>query len=100
MTWGQMIAESLGVSALIAVPMIVEFLGHRMQHSLQIENLLDVPVAWQLSTIHGQAALTLPDASIPARTTMQRALDPVVHLIKGPLAVVAGTGFEPVTSGL
>jgi hypothetical protein len=75
-TWGQVVGEALGVGALMAIPTIIEFLGHTMRHSLVLENLTDGSLAWSVDVIHGEAAVTLPTTVVPARRHGPDPLDP------------------------
>lgn len=75
-TWGQIVGEALGVGALMAIPAIIEFLGHTMRHSVVIENLTSTAVAWQVSTIHGDSTLNQPAVPVPGQRTMQDPLQP------------------------
>lgn len=75
-TWGQIVGEALGVGALMAIPTIIEFLGHTMRHSLVLENLTDVPLAWAVDVVHGEAAVAVPPTAVPARSQAPDALDP------------------------
>lgn len=69
-TWGQMIGEGLGVGALMAIPAIIEFLGHTMTHSVVIENLSPSAVSWTLTTIYGESTITQPALPIPGQRTL------------------------------
>lgn len=75
-TWGQVVGEALGVGALMAIPTIIEFLGHTMRHSLVLENLTDGPLGWSVDVIHGEPAVTLPTTSVPPRRHGPDPLDP------------------------
>ncbi len=73
--WGQVTAECLGIGALMAIPAIIEFLGHTMRHSLVVENLTG-PLSWSVQVFHGEAAVTLPTAAVPARRRGPDPLEP------------------------
>jgi hypothetical protein len=74
--WGQVAAECLGIGALMAIPAIIEFLGHTMRHSLVVENLTAGPLTWSVQVFHGEAAVTLPTAAVPARRRVPDPLEP------------------------
>lgn len=69
-TWGDMIGEALGVGVLMAIPLLIEFLGHTMRHSLVVDNLTSTPVRWKLTTVHGESEVTPVDAPIPGQRTL------------------------------
>jgi hypothetical protein len=75
-TWGQIVGEALGIGALMAIPAIVEFLGHTMRHSAVIENLTTTAVAWQLDTVHGENTVGQPATPIPGQSTGPDPLQP------------------------
>ncbi|QGN31677.1 hypothetical protein [Microlunatus sp. Gsoil 973] len=79
-TWGQIVGEALGVGALMAIPAIVEFLGHTMRHSVVVENLTSTSVAWQLSTIHGENTVNQPATPIPGQHSTPDPLQPTTTL--------------------
>ncbi|MFP2904152.1 hypothetical protein ACLESD_03575 [Pyxidicoccus sp. 3LFB2] len=59
--WGSVGLEAAGMGALVAIPMIVGFLGHKMVNSLVVHNLTDHDFTWQMTNqFHGQSTV-LPD---------------------------------------
>ncbi|WP_125777960.1 hypothetical protein [Antribacter gilvus] len=62
--WGSVVLEGAGLGAIMAIPMIVSFLGHKMINSVVINNLTDTDFEWQLlSQVHGKASvLPSPDS--------------------------------------
>lgn len=59
--WGSVIGEAAGLGVLVAIPMIVGFLGHKMVNSVMIQNLTDTDFTWSiLNQEHGKASV-LPD---------------------------------------
>jgi hypothetical protein len=79
-TWGQIVGEALGIGALMAIPAIVEFLGHTMRHSAVIENLTTTAISWQLDTIHGENTVSQPTAPIPGQASSPDPLQPASTL--------------------
>ena len=79
-TWGQMIGEGLGVGALMAIPAIIEFLGHTMTHSVVIDNLSPSAVTWTLATVYGESTVTQPVVPIPGQRTLADPLHPSTEL--------------------
>jgi hypothetical protein len=79
--WGAITAEALGLGALMAIPAIVEFLGHQMMHSMQVQNLTGSPFAWQVTIIHGATTINLPAAEIPAMAAGANPLDPASQVV-------------------
>lgn len=56
--WGSALLEGAGLGAVMAIPMIVNFLGHKMINSVVINNLTDSDFEWQLlSQVHGAASV-------------------------------------------
>ena len=83
-SWGEVLAECLGLGALMAIPAIVEFLGHTMRHSLVVENLTAGSLTWSVEVLHGDPAVTLPTTAVPARRTGPDPLDPTKTLDLAP----------------
>ncbi len=65
-TWGEIIGEAVGVGALMAIPLLIEFLGHQMQHSVEVINRTSRPLTWKTYIEWGRSVLTLPDTPVPA----------------------------------
>lgn len=62
--WGSVLMEGAGLGAVMAIPMIVGFLGHKMVNSVVINNLTDDDFEWQLlEQVHGKASV------LPAKDT-------------------------------
>ena len=74
-TWGEMIGEGLGIGALMAIPAIVQFLGHTMTHSVVIDNVSPSALTWELTTIHGEDTLRQPVAPVPGQRKITDLLD-------------------------
>jgi hypothetical protein len=59
--WGSVGAEAAGLGVLAAIPLIINFLGHKMVNSLLVLNRTDTDFTWSLmSQEHGSASV-LPD---------------------------------------
>lgn len=69
-TWVGTLGEALGLGVLMAIPEIVEYLGHTMQHSVVIDNLASADVAWELTTVHGDSTVDQPADPIPGQRSM------------------------------
>ena len=98
-SWGQVMAECLGIGALMAIPAIIEFLGHTMRHSLALENLTAGSLTWSVDVVHGEAAVTLPTTAVPARRCGPDPLEPTRTLDLSPelhLLFVNTTRISPV----
>ena len=79
-TWGNLALESVGVGVLVAIPTIVEFLGHRMRHSVLVQNLTDGLVGWQEWVTHGDSVISQPVVPIAGTTSGPDPLQPSARL--------------------
>ena len=64
--WGSVAGEAAGLGLLAAIPLIVNFLGHKMVNSVMIENMTDTDFAWDLTQEHGSASV-LPDPKMNSK---------------------------------
>jgi hypothetical protein len=56
--WSSVLLEGAGLGAVIAIPLIVNYLAHKMVNSVVINNLTDRDFEWQLlSQVHGSASV-------------------------------------------
>jgi hypothetical protein len=67
-TWGETLGEIAGVGALMAIPLLVEFLGHRMEHALQVINRTPRSLSWKTYLDSGRSVLQPPGDPIAAIT--------------------------------
>jgi hypothetical protein len=68
-SWAGWAAELAGISALVAIPLIIEFLGHQMYHSLIVQNLTDTDLSWSATSIHGDSTVQPAGTTIGAMST-------------------------------
>jgi hypothetical protein len=72
--WGSVALDVAGMAPLMALPMLVEFLGHKMQHSLIVQNMTGQQFSIDLALVHGKQACAPASASLPGLSTQH---DPV-----------------------
>ncbi len=77
-SWTGILAESVGVGALMAIPAIIQFLGHTMRHSVVVQNLADIPLSCRIeSIVHGDNAVRQAETTaVAALTTGADPLNP------------------------
>lgn len=92
-TWGEIALETTGVGVLIAIPVIVEFLGHSMRHSVLVQNLTDGPVSWSQWLNAGDDAVHQPGNPIAAVT---RGPDPLAP--ESTLTLASGLNLQYLNS--
>jgi hypothetical protein len=64
--WSTVALDVACMAPLVAIPMIIEFLGHDMYHSLMIQNLTESDFNWSLDkSVSGKSAMLPADALIP-----------------------------------
>ena len=62
--WGSVVAESAGLGAIAAIPLLVSFLGHKMVNSVEIHNCTDLDFGWSVAEqVHGQPSILPKDDS-------------------------------------
>lgn len=60
--WGSVLAESAGLGAIAAIPMLVSFLGHKMVNSVEIHNCTDIDFDWSVAAqVHGEPSILPKD---------------------------------------
>jgi hypothetical protein len=74
--WGSVALDVAGMAPLMAIPMIVEFLGHDMQHSLIVQNMTSLTFSLELDLIHGKLACAPASTTLPALSTQTDPLNP------------------------
>jgi hypothetical protein len=62
--WSSVALDFAGLAPLMALPMIAEFLGHKMAHSLIVQNLTNTDFTWSLTNINGSTAMKPGDTKI------------------------------------
>lgn len=56
--WGSVIGEAAGLGVIAAIPLLVSYLGHKMVNSVEIHNLTDTDVSWDvLAQVHGEPSI-------------------------------------------
>ncbi|MFP2904153.1 hypothetical protein ACLESD_03580 [Pyxidicoccus sp. 3LFB2] len=76
-TWSaEIVAKLAGLSVLVAIPLIIEFAGHAMSHSLVIQNLTDAQLTCSTTLLHGSFAVQPSSSLVPAETAQLDPLDP------------------------
>jgi len=67
--WSSIGLEIAGMAPLVALPMILEYLGHQMYHSLYIQNLTNEAITWSYEKISGKVSLSPgnENTTIPAQ---------------------------------
>lgn len=66
--WGAVGLDVAGLAPLMAIPMIVEFLGHKMTHSLIVQNMSDVGFTIDLAQYDGATMFLPAGSSLPKLT--------------------------------
>lgn len=74
--WGSVALDVAGMAPLMAIPMIVEFLGHDMQHSLIVQNMTAQTFTLDLDLLHGKQACSPASTTLPALSTQTDPLNP------------------------
>lgn len=73
--WSSVALDIACMAPLVAIPMIIEFLGHEMYHSLMIQNLTDINFTWNLDElVSGKTAVVPATSSIPQCQTQTNLL--------------------------
>ncbi len=75
--WSAEVVASLSVlSVLVAIPLIIEFTGHTMAHSLIVQNLTDADFTCTPTLEAGQYSVKPSSSTVPAKSTQADPLDP------------------------
>jgi hypothetical protein len=75
--WSAQVVGSLaGLSVLVAIPLVIEFMGHTMFHSLIVQNLTDVEFTCTPTLEAGQYSVKPSSTTVPAKSTQPDPLDP------------------------
>jgi hypothetical protein len=75
--WSAQVVGSLaGLSVLIAIPLVIEFMGHTMFHSLTVQNLTDVEFTCTPTLEAGQYSVKPSSTTVPAKATQPDPLEP------------------------
>jgi hypothetical protein len=61
--WGSVALEAGGMGAIMAIPLIVGFLGHKMVNSLIVNNLTDHDFTWAMTNQFSGKSSVMPDPS-------------------------------------
>jgi hypothetical protein len=72
--WSAVSFAVAGLLPLAALPMVFEFLGHQMYHSVVVQNLTGLDFEWSIAYQHSGSVAVQPASSIPAQQT---SFDPV-----------------------
>lgn len=64
--WGGVVTEVAGLAPVMAIPLILESLGHTIRHSLIVQNLTGMDFTWTVDPLHGMAAVQPGGNVIPA----------------------------------
>jgi hypothetical protein len=67
--WGAVGLDVAGLAPLMAIPMLIELLGHKMTHSLVVQNMAADELTIDVHQVHGQTAFTPAGASLPGLVT-------------------------------
>jgi hypothetical protein len=74
--WSAEIVSSLSfLSVLVAIPLIIEFTGHTMAHSLIVQNLTDADFTCTPTLEAGQYSVKPSSSTVPAKSTQADPLD-------------------------
>ncbi|WP_125777959.1 hypothetical protein [Antribacter gilvus] len=74
--WGAVALDVAGIAPLMALPMLVEFLGHKMQHSLVVQNLTGQQLTLDLALVHGDQACAPASTTLPGLSTQDDPINP------------------------
>ena len=56
--WSSVGLEAAGLGAIVAIPMIVDFLGHKMVNSVEVHNLTNSDLTWYIDKqVHGKSSV-------------------------------------------
>jgi hypothetical protein len=72
----QVVGSMAGLSVLVAIPLIIEFTGHTMFHSLIVQNMTDADFTCTAALKAGQYSVEPSSSTVPARSTRADPLDP------------------------
>lgn len=97
--WGAIGLDVAGLAPLMAIPMLVEFLGHEMSHSLIVQNMSDVDFTFELTQIWGRPTFEPGVDKLPKLETVSDPLAPgknVKHSYSANYHFVNTTNLGPI----